>query len=166
MSWSGIHSHGRNRLVLNGTCNIQRDVDEVMQPEVMPYVQGDALRFQQYNAFPLSVCFTQVVVRSNAVHTLPWPAYAHPSCAPLSTGQDLTDHQVRKVTWPTSINHGAVIPGNLRGLGWHLKGKDYPDPWLPSDPTLPTDMQSCAWGTKFVTSVVDFAALNGLLHRV
>ena len=89
-----------------------------------------------------------------------------PILCPIEHRAGITDHQVRKVTWPTSINHGAVIPGNLRGLGWHLKGKDYPDPWLPSDPTLPTDMQSCAWGTKFVTSVVDFAALNGLLHRV
>ena len=45
----------------------------------------------RYNAFPFSICLTQDFRRSNAVHTLAWPAYT-PPCTPSSNG-DLTDCQ-------------------------------------------------------------------------
>ena len=51
------------------------------------------------NAFSFSICLTQDVRRTNAIHTLPWPAYLT-SCTPSSIveGRHWLPH---KVTWPT-----------------------------------------------------------------
>ena len=73
--WSGI-GHGRNGLlVLNGTLKVQRYVDKVILPEVVPCIQGDGLIVQQNDAYLLSICLTQDFPTSNAVRTLSWPAY-------------------------------------------------------------------------------------------
>ena len=71
-----MHGHGRNGfVVLNSTLNVQRYVDRVVQPEVVPYVQGDDVQTSQYdNVFPFSFCLTQGFPRPNAVRTLPSPA--------------------------------------------------------------------------------------------
>ena len=68
-----------------------------------------------------------------------------------------------KFTWPTSVNHGAVMPANPGRLGWNLTGKNYS-----SEPIHATLVPSSAWGTRFVATIIgliDLAALNGLLHR-
>ena len=92
----------------------------------------------RHNAFPLSICLTQDFHRSIVVHTLPWPAYS-PSGTPSSIGKGL--HWLPdKVTWPITRHHGAVMPGNLGGLGWHPTGKNYP-----SEPIHATEMQISAW---------------------
>ena len=116
------------------------------------------LHWERHNPFSSSTCFMQDFRRWNAVHTLPWPAYS-PSCTPSSI-RDGPHWLPDTVTWPTSINHGAFIPGNPGGLGWHLTGKNYS-----SEPIHATEMPSSAWGTRFVTTIIDLAALNGLLHR-
>ena len=113
-----------------------------------------------YNAFPFSICLTQDFRRSNAVHTLPWPAYSS-SGIPSSIGERphwLPD----KVKWPTSRNHGAVIPDNPGDLGWHPTGKNYSsDPiHATSEPIHATEIQSSAWGPRFVTTIIDLAALK------
>ena len=74
--WSGMHSHGRNWLLLNSTLNAQCHADKVIKYEEVPYVQSDRLTFQQDNAFPSSICIAQDFHRSNAGRTLPWPAYS------------------------------------------------------------------------------------------
>ena len=158
MVWSVIHSHDRNGLVvlmLNSTLNLDSYMDKAIQPQVVPYVQGDKLKFQLDNTFAFSSCLTQHFPRSNSVRTLPWPPHL-PSCAPWSIGAGSSD----MVTWTNSANHGVVMPGNPECLGWHSTGKNYS-----TDPIHATEMQSSAWGTWFVTIAIDLTALNGRLHR-
>ena len=103
----------------------------------------------RFNAFPFSNCLTQDFPGSNAVHTLPWPAYL-PSCTPPSIGEGphwLPD----TVTWPTPTKHVDEIP---QARIAHL---------IPS--IHATEMLSSAWGTRSATTIIDLAALNGLLHR-
>ena len=61
----------------------------------------------RYNACPFSICPTQNFPRSKAVH-MPWPVYS-PSDTPLNIGEG--PHWLpNEVTWPTSRNHGTVMP--------------------------------------------------------
>ena len=95
MVWGGIHSPGKTALVvLNGTLNTQDNVDEVIQHEVMPYIQGHGLTFQQDNAHPHTARLTQEFLRANAVHTLPWPVYL-PDLSPIEHLWDLIDRRIR-----------------------------------------------------------------------
>ena len=71
--WFGIHSHGRDGLVvLNGTFNVESYEEKMIQPEVVPYAQRDGI-FQQTNVFPLSICLTQDSPISKPEYTLPFP---------------------------------------------------------------------------------------------
>ena len=73
----------------------------------------------------------------------PYPPYS-PSNTPSSFGEGphwLPD----KVTWPIFRNHGAVMPGNPGGFGWHPTDKNYS-----SEPIQAMEMQCSAWGTWFV----------------
>ena len=111
-----------------------------------------------YNVFLFSICLKQDFCRSNAVYTLPWPA-----CLPSSNLSSICEgpHWLPyKVTWATSRKHGAVMPGNPGGLGWHPTGMNYS-----FEPIHVMDMQSSAWETRFVTTIIDLATLNNLLHR-
>ena len=95
MVWGAIHSRGRTELlVLNGNLNAQRYVEEVLQPEVVPYVQGHDLTFQQDNARPHAALLAQDFLRDNAVRTLPWPAYS-PDLSPIEHLWDLIDRRLR-----------------------------------------------------------------------
>ena len=112
----------------------------------------------QYNAFPSSICLTQDFHRPNAVHALPWPAYS-PSSTPSRIDEGphwLTD----KVTWPTTRNHGTIMPGNSGSMGWHTTGKNYS-----FEPIHAMETKRSTWDTWFVTTIIDLAALNSLLHR-
>ena len=112
----------------------------------------------RHNAFCFLIWLTQDFRRSNAANTLPWSAYS-PSCTPSSIDEG-PQWLPYKNTWPTSRNHGAVMPGNPGGLEWHPTGKNYS-----SEPIHAPKMPSSAWGTRFVTTIIDLDALNGLLHR-
>ncbi|GFW33765.1 uncharacterized protein TNCV_4052141 [Trichonephila clavipes] len=50
--WGGIGYHSHTPLVcIDGTLNSQRYISEVLEPVVLPYIQGLATTiFQQYNA--------------------------------------------------------------------------------------------------------------------
>ncbi|GFX29847.1 transposable element Tcb1 transposase [Trichonephila clavipes] len=52
MEWGGIGYHSRTLLVrIAGTLNSQRYISEVLEPAVLPYIQGLATTiFQQDNA--------------------------------------------------------------------------------------------------------------------
>ena len=125
--------HGRNGpVVLNGTLSTQRYVDDVIQPELMPYVQGHGLTFQHHNTFPhadeikysLSTGLASILPNMS-------PHWAH------GRRQWLSD----KTKWPTPTNRVAVLPSNPEGFWWHLTCKDYP-----SYPVHAAEMQNNAWG--------------------
>ena len=63
-----------------------------------------------------------------------------------------------KVTWRTSRNHGAVMPDNPGGLRWHSQKLFL---WAHS---CHRDTDLCL-STRFVTTIIDLAALDGPLHR-
>ena len=123
---------------LNDTFNAQRYVDEVIQLEFVPYVQGHGWIFQHHNTFPHAVRLTHEFMRANAVRLLAWPSYS-PTCPHWAPGrlQCLSD----KPKWPTPTNRVAVLSGSPEGLGWHLTSKNYP-----SHPAHAAEMQNNAWG--------------------
>ncbi|GFV26463.1 hypothetical protein TNCV_3361161 [Trichonephila clavipes] len=59
--WGGIGYHSRTSLVpISGTLKSQRYISEVLEPVVLPYLQGLATAiFQQDNARPHGACIVQ-----------------------------------------------------------------------------------------------------------
>ena len=95
MVWGGIHRGGRTGLiVLNGNLNARRYIDEVLQPEVVPYVRRHNLTLQQDNARPHSARLTRDFLQHQGVTTLPWPPYS-PDMSPIEHLWDLIDRGIR-----------------------------------------------------------------------
>ncbi|GFV26275.1 transposable element Tc3 transposase [Trichonephila clavipes] len=76
MVWGGIRYHSRTLLVrIAGTLNSQRYISEVLEPVVLPYLQGLATAiFQQNNARLHVTCIVQRVFVNHQIELLPWPA--------------------------------------------------------------------------------------------
>ncbi|GFU26492.1 transposable element Tcb1 transposase [Trichonephila clavipes] len=76
MVWGGIGYHSR----IAGTLNSQRYLPEVLEPVVLPYLQGMATAvFQQDNARPH---VARIVQRFFVNHQIPWPAHS-PDLSPI-----------------------------------------------------------------------------------
>ncbi|GFS49401.1 transposable element Tcb1 transposase [Trichonephila clavipes] len=73
MVWDGIGYHSRTPLVrFAGTLNSQRYISEVLEPVVLPYLQGLATAiFQQDNARPHVACIVQRSFVNNQIELLP-----------------------------------------------------------------------------------------------
>ncbi|GFY23667.1 transposable element Tcb2 transposase [Trichonephila clavipes] len=96
MVWGAIAYNTRSPLVLiHGTMTAQRDVHDILQPNVLPLMQRllGAL-FQQDNARPHTARVSQVCLRT--VTTLPW--------SDLSPIEHIWDHLGRRVGHPVSLN--------------------------------------------------------------
>ncbi|GFX81434.1 transposable element Tcb2 transposase [Trichonephila clavipes] len=76
MVWGGIGYHGRTPLVrIAGTLNSQRYISEVLEPVVLPYLQGlTRALFQQDNARPHVARIVQLFFVNHQIKSLPWPA--------------------------------------------------------------------------------------------
>ncbi|GFT17176.1 transposable element Tcb1 transposase [Trichonephila clavipes] len=74
MVWVGIGYHSRTPLVrIAGTLNIQRYITEVLEPVVLPYLQGLATAiFQQDNARPHVARIVQRFFVNHQIELLPW----------------------------------------------------------------------------------------------
>ncbi|GFU78273.1 transposable element Tcb1 transposase [Trichonephila clavipes] len=72
MVWGGIRYHSRTPLVrIAGTLNSQRYISEVLEPVVLPYLQGLVTAIlQQDNARP----HVQRFFVNHQIELLPWPA--------------------------------------------------------------------------------------------
>ncbi|GFV11688.1 transposable element Tcb1 transposase [Trichonephila clavipes] len=83
MVWGGIGYHSRTSLVrIAGTINSQRYISEVLEPVVLPYLQGLATAiFQQFNARPHEARIVQRFV-NHQIELLPWPA-RFPNLSPI-----------------------------------------------------------------------------------
>ncbi|GFU49189.1 transposable element Tcb1 transposase [Trichonephila clavipes] len=79
----GIGYHSRFPLVrIAGTLNSQRYISEVLEPVVLPYLQGLATAiFQQDNARPHVARIVQMFVNPQ-IELLPWPARS-PDFSPI-----------------------------------------------------------------------------------
>ncbi|GFU78135.1 transposable element Tcb1 transposase [Trichonephila clavipes] len=84
MAWGGIEFYSRTPLVcIAGTLNSQRYISEVLEPDVLPYLQGLASAiFQQDNTQPHVARIVQRFFVNYQIELLPWPAYA-PGLSPI-----------------------------------------------------------------------------------
>ncbi|GFY08797.1 transposable element Tc1 transposase [Trichonephila clavipes] len=76
MVWDGIGYHSRTPLErIASTLNSQRYISEVLEPVVLPYLQGLATAiFQQDNARPHVARIVQRFFINHQIELLPWPA--------------------------------------------------------------------------------------------
>ncbi|GFW29177.1 transposable element Tcb1 transposase [Trichonephila clavipes] len=82
MVWGGIGYNSCTPLVrIAGTLNSQRYISKVLEPVVLPYLQGLAT-FQQDNARPHVSRIVQGFFVNNQIELLPWPAH-FPDLSPI-----------------------------------------------------------------------------------
>ena len=96
MVWGAIAYHGRSQLLrIVGNLNSTRYINEVLQPQAIPFLQGlPGAVFQQDNARPHVARTVKSYLDSQQVQLLPWPAYS-PDLSPIEhvwdfVGQCLT----------------------------------------------------------------------------
>ncbi|GFT25183.1 transposable element Tc3 transposase [Trichonephila clavipes] len=84
MVWGGIGYHSRTPLErIAGTLNSQRYISEVLEPVVLPYLQGLATAiFQQENARPHVARIVQRLFVNHQIELLPWTARS-PDLSPI-----------------------------------------------------------------------------------
>ncbi|GFS90029.1 transposable element Tcb1 transposase [Trichonephila clavipes] len=82
--WGGIGYHSRTPLVrIAGTLNSQRYLSEVLEPVVLPYLQGLAtVPFQQGNARRHVARIVQRFFVNHQIELLPWPTRS-PDISPI-----------------------------------------------------------------------------------
>ena len=96
MVWGGICGGRKTRLlVLDGNLNAQRYINEVLVPEVIPFLlqNGPNLIFQQDNARPYVARVVNDFFNQNNVDRLPWPALS-PDLSPI---EHLWDELSRRI---------------------------------------------------------------------
>ncbi|GFW47885.1 transposable element Tcb1 transposase [Trichonephila clavipes] len=84
MVWGVIGYHSRTPLVhIAGTLNSQHYISEVLEPVVLPYLQGlSAAIFQQDNARPHGARIVRRFFVNPQIELLPWPAHS-PDLSPI-----------------------------------------------------------------------------------
>ncbi|GFU27996.1 transposable element Tc1 transposase [Trichonephila clavipes] len=77
MVWGAIAYHGRSQLLrIVGNLNSTQYINEVLQPQAIPFLQGlPGAVFQQDNARPHVAKTVKSYLDSQQVQLLPWPAY-------------------------------------------------------------------------------------------
>ncbi|GFX73124.1 transposable element Tcb1 transposase [Trichonephila clavipes] len=108
MVWGGIGYHSRIPLVrIAGTLNSQRNISEVLEPVVLPYLQGLATAiFQQDNARSHVTCIVQSFFVNHQIILLPWPARS-PDLSPIENMWSMVVQRLTQFTPPTAT------PGQL-----------------------------------------------------
>ncbi|GFU08725.1 transposable element Tcb1 transposase [Trichonephila clavipes] len=116
--WGGYHS--RSPLVcIAGTLNSQHYISEVLEPVVLPYLQGLATAiFQQANARPHVARIVQRFFVNHEIKLLPWPARS-PDLSPIESMWSMVAQRLTQITpqLPHQINFGNM---------WKLLGLLYP----------------------------------------
>ncbi|GFV86167.1 transposable element Tc1 transposase [Trichonephila clavipes] len=97
MVWGAILYYGRSNLLrIEGNLNINRYVREVLQPEVVPFLQGLPRDiFQQDNARPHVTKTVRDFCSTQHMQLLPWPAYS-PNMSPIEHVWDLVDWRLAR----------------------------------------------------------------------
>ncbi|GFW81048.1 transposable element Tcb1 transposase [Trichonephila clavipes] len=108
MVWGGIGYHSRNPLVsIAGTLNSQHYISEVLDPVVLPYLQGLATAtFQQNNVRPHVARIVQRFFVNLQIELLPWPAHS-PDLSPIENMCSIVAQRLTQITPP------AVTPDQL-----------------------------------------------------
>ncbi|UYV71959.1 hypothetical protein LAZ67_9001355 [Cordylochernes scorpioides] len=103
MVWGGIGYHSRTPLVrLDGTLNSQRYIYEVLEPVVLPYLQGlPTIIFQQNNARPHVERIVQRFFVNRQIELLPWPARS-PELSPIENMWSMVAQRLTQITSPAT----------------------------------------------------------------
>ncbi|GFX12338.1 transposable element Tcb1 transposase [Trichonephila clavipes] len=103
MIFGGIGYHSRTPLVrIAGTLNSQHYISEVMEPVVLPYLQGLATAiFQQDNARPHVVRIVQRFFVNHQIELLPWSARS-PDLSPLENMWPMVAQCCTQITPPAA----------------------------------------------------------------
>ncbi|GFY01493.1 transposable element Tc3 transposase [Trichonephila clavipes] len=103
MVWGGIGYHSRTPLVcIAGTLNIQLYISEVLEPVVLPYLQGLATtKFQQDNARPHVVRIVQRFFVNDQIELLPWLARS-PDLSPIENMWSMVAQPLTQITSPAA----------------------------------------------------------------
>ncbi|GFX53417.1 transposable element Tcb1 transposase [Trichonephila clavipes] len=110
MVWGGIGYHSRTPLLrIAGTLNSQRYISEVLEPVVLPYLQGLATAiFQQDNARPHVARIVQRFFVNHQIKLPLWLARS-PDLSPIENMWSLVAQQLTQITQlPHQINFGNV----------------------------------------------------------
>ncbi|GFX74637.1 transposable element Tcb1 transposase [Trichonephila clavipes] len=103
MVWGGIGYHSRTPLVrIAGTLNSQRHISEVLEPVILPYLQGLATAiFQQDNARPHVARIVQRFFVNHQIELLPWPA-RYPDLSPIENMWSMVAQRLTQITPPAA----------------------------------------------------------------
>ncbi|GFU86424.1 transposable element Tcb1 transposase [Trichonephila clavipes] len=104
MVWSGIGYHSRIPLVrIAGTLNSQRHISEVLEPVVLPYLQGLATAiFQQDNARLHGARIVQCFFVDHQIEFLPWPSRS-PVLSLIGNMWSMVAQRSTQITPPAAI---------------------------------------------------------------
>lgn len=99
MVWGGIGYHSRTPLVrIARTLNSQRYISEVLEPVVLPYLQGfPTAIFQQDNARPHVARIVQGFFVDRQIALLPWPARS-PDLSPIENMWSMVAERLTQIT--------------------------------------------------------------------
>ncbi|GFT06549.1 transposable element Tc1 transposase [Trichonephila clavipes] len=103
MIWGAIAYHGRSQLLrIVGNLNSTRYINEVLQPQAIPFLQGlpEAV-FQQDNAHPHLAKTVKSYLDSQQVQLLPWPAYS-PDMSPIEHVWDIVGRRLTRDIRPVA----------------------------------------------------------------
>ncbi|GFV68329.1 transposable element Tcb1 transposase [Trichonephila clavipes] len=103
MVWSGIGYHSRTPLVrITSTLNSQHYIFKVLEPVVLPFLQGLATTiFQQDNARPHVARIVQRFFVNHQIELFPWPACS-PVLSPIENIWSMVAQQLTQIITPAS----------------------------------------------------------------
>ncbi|GFX60834.1 transposable element Tcb1 transposase [Trichonephila clavipes] len=103
MVWDGIGYHSRTPLVcIAGTLNSQRYISEVLEPVVLPYLQGLVIAiFQHDNVRPHAAHIVQRLFVNYQIELLPWPARS-PDLSPTENIWSMVAQRLIQITPPVA----------------------------------------------------------------
>ncbi|GFU57681.1 transposable element Tcb1 transposase [Trichonephila clavipes] len=156
MVWGGIGYHSRTPLVrIAGTLSSQRYVSEVLEPVVLPYLQGLVTAiFQQDNARPHVARIVQRFFVNHQIELLPWPVCSL-DLSPIENMWSMVVQRLTQITPPPQLPH-QINFGNV----WKLLGLLYPKN------TSKVSMNQCrgVWQRRSPTMTATLATDSGRNH--
>ncbi|GFV41156.1 transposable element Tcb1 transposase [Trichonephila clavipes] len=103
MVWGGIgHKFCTTLVRIAGTLNSQRHISELLEPVVLPYLQGLATAiFQQDNAGSHATRIVQRFFVNHQIELLPWPVRS-PDLSPIGNMWSMVAPRLNQITPPAA----------------------------------------------------------------